>query len=189
VAIGRAIVREPRLFLFDEPLASLDAKLREQMTVELHRLQRRLEVTMLYVTHDHIEAMSLADRIVVLDAGRVLQVGEPDEVYSRPASPRVARMLGSPPINLLTQSQAVSLGLPAAKTVGVRPEHVSLRADPQGNARALVVEHLGPMTVTLLEVGELRLRASSPPSVDIEQGQRCHIHIDPSRVLRWDTAH
>jgi ABC-type sugar transport system ATPase subunit len=97
-------------------------------------------------------------------------------------------MLGSPPINLLTESQAASLGLPTARTVGVRPEHVWLKADPQGTARALVVEHLGPMTVTLLEIGELRLRASNPPSAGIEQGQRCRIHVDPARVLRWDIA-
>src|SRR5207302_1592690 len=99
VAIGRALVRKPKLFLMDEPLASLDAKLRERMVVEIRRLQRSLGCGMIYVTHDHAEAMGLADRILVLDQGRVLQSGSPEEIYTHPADSRVARMLGRPAIN------------------------------------------------------------------------------------------
>jgi multiple sugar transport system ATP-binding protein len=186
VAIGRAIVREPQLFLFDEPLASLDAKLREQMSVEIHRLQRRLNVAMLYVTHDQVEAMSLADRIVVLDGGSVLQVGTPDEVYRRPVSARVARMLGSPPVNLLEGAQATRLGLPSARTVGVRPEHIRLLPNTSGIARTVVVEHLGPTTTVLLEVQGLRLRATVKPTHPVTFGDGFDIHVDPQHVMTWD---
>jgi multiple sugar transport system ATP-binding protein len=189
VAIGRAIVREPRLFLFDEPLASLDAKLREQMAIEIHRMQRRLDVTMLYVTHDQIEAMSLADRIVVLDHGKVLQIGTPDEIYSRPANPRVARMLGSPPINLFTADEAAALGLPRAATVGVRPEHV--RVSPaagatNGNAaKVLVSEHLGPCTVLLLDIKGIQVRAVSGPNDEVKPGETVEAHMGAERALVW----
>jgi multiple sugar transport system ATP-binding protein len=199
VAIGRAIVREPQLFLFDEPLASLDAKLREQLAVEIHRLQRRLEVTMLYVTHDQTEAMSLADRVVVLDRGKVLQTGKPDEVYFRPNSPRVARMLGSPPINLLDREEASRLGIaPAperqasapAETFGLRPEHVALVpvADRPGRARVLVAEHLGPVTVLLLEAHGVRLRSTVPPTHPARFGDTYDLRVDPDNVLAWSRA-
>jgi multiple sugar transport system ATP-binding protein len=185
VAIGRAIVREPKLFLFDEPLASLDAKLREQMAVEMHRLQRRLNVTMLYVTHDQIEAMSLADRIVVLDEGKVLQIGKPDEIYTHPANPRVARMLGSPPINLFDPQQAGTLGLPAARTIGVRPEHVSLSPSPTGRGKVLVVEHLGPCSVLLVDVKGIHIRALASPLDPVREGDLVEPQIEPQRVLAW----
>jgi multiple sugar transport system ATP-binding protein len=186
VAIGRAIVREPKLFLLDEPLASLDAKLREQMTIELHRLQRRLRVTMLYVTHDQIEAMSLADRIVVLDAGKVLQIGTPDDVYRRPASPRVAQMLGSPPINLLSGDEAAALGLPSAKTVGIRPEHLAIEPIADGGAVATVVEHLGPVTVVVLAFKNLKLRCTCHPAADVRVGAHFRIIAKPADLLLWD---
>jgi multiple sugar transport system ATP-binding protein len=186
VAIGRAIVREPKLFLFDEPLASLDAKLREQMAVEIHRLQRRLNVTMLYVTHDQIEAMSLADRIVVLDQGKVLQVGTPDEVYNRPASARVARMLGSPPINLFTPDQATTLGLRSAPTSGVRPEHVKMIPNPAGVAKAIVVEHLGPVSVAVLDANGIKVRATVGPTEPVKVGDTFDLSIAPDRVMSWN---
>ena len=187
VAIGRAIVREPRLFLFDEPLANLDAKLREHMTVEIHRLQRRLNVTMLYVTHDQTEAMSLADRVIVLDEGRILQTGAPDEIYRRPASPRVARMFGSPPINLLDAADARRLGIiTASRTIGVRPEHVRLHPTATGFARATLIERLGPMTVVRLDARGVSLRAVSDPSVPVRLGDAFEVSVSPDDLNGWE---
>ena len=132
VAMGRAIVRDPKVFLFDEPLSNLDAKLRVQMRTEIKRLRERLETTTIYVTHDQVEAMTLADRIVVLDAGRIEQVGTPEDVYDRPATTFVAGFIGAPPMNLVPgrivrahDGPAVELPagviLPLAQTLGVAP--------------------------------------------------------------------
>jgi sn-glycerol 3-phosphate transport system ATP-binding protein len=131
VAMGRAIVRQPKAFLFDEPLSNLDAKLRGQMRVEIRTLQRTLKTTSIYVTHDQLEAMTLADRLVVMNAGRIEQVGKPIELYQRPASLFVAQFIGSPPMNLFELGQLGNVpGLPAgADIVGVRPDAVSL-TDP-----------------------------------------------------------
>ncbi|ODT80444.1 MAG: sn-glycerol-3-phosphate ABC transporter ATP-binding protein UgpC [Pelagibacterium sp. SCN 64-44] len=130
VAMGRAIVREPAAFLFDEPLSNLDAKLRVQMRVEIRKLQRRLKTTSLYVTHDQLEAMTLADRLVVMNGGLVEQIGTPTEVYDRPATLFVAGFIGSPPMNLIPVSSlpGESLnGLPAGTDiVGIRPDTFSL---------------------------------------------------------------
>jgi sn-glycerol 3-phosphate transport system ATP-binding protein len=151
VAMGRAIVREPAAFLFDEPLSNLDAKLRVQMRVEIRRLQRRLKTTSLYVTHDQLEAMTLADRLVVMNAGLVEQIGTPIEVYDRPASLFVAGFIGSPPMNLIERDYLVGvenggeLNLPAGTdVVGIRPDdlHIDKPAD-----RAVRLE----ATVELLE--------------------------------------
>ncbi|KHJ53692.1 hypothetical protein LA66_17380 [Aureimonas altamirensis] len=134
VAMGRAIVREPAAFLFDEPLSNLDAKLRVQMRAEIRALQARLGTTSLYVTHDQLEAMTLADRLVVLNGGKIEQVGTPLEVYERPASLFVASFIGSPAMNLVPKDVLSELvGQPAAATtIGVRPEHmrVAERAGP-----------------------------------------------------------
>jgi multiple sugar transport system ATP-binding protein len=174
VAIGRAIVRKPGVFLFDEPLSNLDAALRVQMRVELARLHRELNTTMVYVTHDQVEAMTLANRIVVLNAGRVEQVGSPLELYKNPRNLFVAGFIGSPTMNfvsteLVARSEsgarvrlaqgaevevAVSahgLALGARLTLGVRPEHLVLGTDskiPDATPRASVVavEHLGDTT-------------------------------------------
>ena len=132
--MGRALVREPAAFLFDEPLSNLDAKLRVQMRVEIRRLQRRLGTTSLYVTHDQIEALTLADRLVVLNAGRVEQIGTPEEVYDRPATVFVAGFIGTPPMNILpaawfaARGQALPDGLPAgADLIGMRPDDLCPR--------------------------------------------------------------
>ena len=187
VAIGRAIVREPRLFLFDEPLANLDAKLREHMTVEIHRLQRRLSATMLYVTHDQTEAMSLADRVIVLDEGRILQTGAPDEIYRKPVSPRVARMFGSPPINLLDADEARRLGVATgSRTIGIRPEHVRLKPNAAGSARSTLIERLGPMTVVRLDARGVALRAVTDPSMAVALGEAFEVHVAPEDVIGWD---
>jgi multiple sugar transport system ATP-binding protein len=176
VAIGRAIVRKPEVFLFDEPLSNLDAALRVQMRVELARLHGELETTMVYVTHDQVEAMTLADRIVVINQGRIEQVGAPLELYHRPANRFVAGFIGSPRMNFLpcelqaaTEGRArvllgtgttvtvAAVGGPAAGaalTLGVRPEHVDARADQAPGAlpgRVQVAERLGDVTFLHVE--------------------------------------
>ncbi|AYD04645.1 sn-glycerol-3-phosphate import ATP-binding protein UgpC [Neorhizobium sp. NCHU2750] len=136
VAMGRAIVRKPAVFLFDEPLSNLDAKLRVQMRVEIRRLQRSLATTSIYVTHDQMEAMTLADRLVVLNGGRIEQVGTPIELYERPATTFVATFIGSPSMNLIAQETVVAAGAALADgaekggTIGVRPEDLVLGQDP-----------------------------------------------------------
>ena len=126
VAMGRAIVRQPRVFLFDEPLSNLDAKLRVQTRLEIQKLHRELGITSLFVTHDQVEAMTLAQRMLVMNAGRVEQFGTPEEVYMRPATTFVASFMGSPPMNLLQHGPNAALGGPAGATLGVRPEHLSI---------------------------------------------------------------
>jgi sn-glycerol 3-phosphate transport system ATP-binding protein len=162
VAMGRAIVRQPKLFLFDEPLSNLDAKLRVQMRAEIRRLQRRLGVTSLYVTHDQVEAMTLGDRLLVLHLGRPVQLATPMEVWERPADTYVAGFIGAPAMNFLPaeivdDGRAIRLvgspDLPLARrypggpvTLGIRPEHVSLA--PGGIAvRVELVEPLGSETL------------------------------------------
>ncbi|GES45853.1 sugar ABC transporter ATP-binding protein [Rhizobium dioscoreae] len=149
VAIGRAIVREPELFLFDEPLSNLDAALRVQTRLEIARLHRSLQATMIYVTHDQVEAMTLADKIVVLNAGAIEQIGSPMELYNRPANTFVAGFIGSPQMNFI---EAERLGESGAKTVGIRPEHITLSRDRGAwAAKVIHVEHLGADTIIYLE--------------------------------------
>ena len=153
VAMGRAIVREPAAFLFDEPLSNLDAKLRVQMRVEIRRLQRRLKTTSLYVTHDQLEAMTLADRLVVMNGGLVEQIGTPTEVYDRPATLFVAGFIGSPPMNLIPATSlsagenagALQLGADT-NIVGLRPDQLHLER-PEGDVLTLAgtVELLEPV--------------------------------------------
>ncbi|MCG7622654.1 MULTISPECIES: sn-glycerol-3-phosphate ABC transporter ATP-binding protein UgpC [unclassified Epibacterium] len=158
VAMGRAIVRDPELFLFDEPLSNLDAKLRNQMRIEIRALQQRLGVTSVYVTHDQVEAMTMADRIIVLNAGRVEQIGTPTEIYERPASTFVAGFMGAPPMNLMTAALVsgqlqvggetkLPLTPPAVATdevlVGYRPEDVRLGGDGSVVLDVQIIEELG----------------------------------------------
>ena len=155
VAIGRAIVREPTLFLFDEPLSNLDAALRVQTRLEIARLHRRLKATMIYVTHDQVEAMTLADKIVVLSAGRVEQVGSPMELYNRPANLFVAGFIGSPAMNFI---EADRLGRTDAATIGIRPEHTTLsRESGEWQGKIVHVEHLGADTIVYLESAKVGL--------------------------------
>jgi multiple sugar transport system ATP-binding protein len=149
VAIGRALVREPQIYLMDEPLSSLDAKLRADLRVELKRIQMELGATLLYVTHDQIEAMTMATRIGVLNEGRLMQLGSPREVYEQPNSVYVAARLGMPPINLVPASLVPDLPMPrGASMVGVRTEHLEISASAEGGLPAQVhrVEHLGDQT-------------------------------------------
>jgi len=154
VAIGRAIVREPRVFLFDEPLSNLDAALRVQMRLELARLHRELGTTMVYVTHDQVEAMTLGDRIALFNGGRIEQVGPPLELYERPSSRFVAGFLGQPRMNFVPADQLDAAGrtlftgrarpLPAGWMLGVRPDHLRLHAEGQGLAGYVErLEHVG----------------------------------------------
>jgi multiple sugar transport system ATP-binding protein len=186
VAIGRAIVRRPRLFLMDEPLTNLDAKLREALRVELAVLRRELKTPMVYVTHDQAEAMSMADRIVVLSGGRVLQQGTPTEVYDRPASPEVARLLGQPAINLLTEAQAALLGVAAsAGVVGIRPEHIRIDPAEPATARVVLVENAGPVLVVVLEWLGTHVRAVVPRSASCRAGDPVRAHVAPQHVITW----
>ena len=153
VAIGRAIVRQPDVFLFDEPLSNLDAALRTDMRVELAQLHERFATTMVYVTHDQVEAMTLADRIVVMRAGRIEQVGAPMDLYERPASEFVAGFIGSPRMNLLPGR---AIGRDDVARVGVRPEHLRLdETSGDWDAEVLVVEHLGSDTLAYVRADDL----------------------------------
>jgi multiple sugar transport system ATP-binding protein len=146
VAIGRSIVREPKLFLFDEPLSNLDAELRVSMRAEIRDLHARLGATMIYVTHDQVEAMTMADKIVVLRAGRIEQVGSPLELYNRPCNQFVAGFIGSPRMNFVPAAE-----MPGAKagaqTVGIRPEHAQLSNDGPLQLQVSQVEQLGSTSI------------------------------------------
>ncbi|MGK6317338.1 ABC transporter ATP-binding protein [Neorhizobium sp. DT-125] len=150
VAIGRAIVRDPKVFLFDEPLSNLDAALRNQMRVELMDLHSKLGATMIYVTHDQIEAMTMADQIVVLNKGNIEQVGAPLDLYDRPATPFVAGFIGSPKMNLVTGGAAERFG---GDLAGVRPEDVTLSRDGgDWKGRIRLIEQLGSDTIAHVEL-------------------------------------
>ena len=185
VAIGRAIVREPTLFLFDEPLSNLDAALRVQTRLEIARLHKRLKATMIYVTHDQVEAMTLADKIVVLNAGRVEQVGSPMELYNRPANLFVAGFIGSPQMNFI---DAARLGRTDAATIGVRPEHMTLsRESGDWQGKIIHVEHLGADTIVYMEsevAGLLtaRLFGEHPYAPD----EIVHASPDPAKIHLFD---
>ena len=161
VAMGRAIVRQPQVFLFDEPLSNLDAKLRAQTRLEIQKLHRELGITSLFVTHDQVEAMTLAQRMIVMNAGVMEQFGTPEEVYNRPASTFVASFIGSPPMNLLKQAP----GLKSGQILGIRPEHLEL-SNQGWELRVDTVELLGAERLVHAHLGHevltLRLDASMP---------------------------
>ncbi|RWE30256.1 MAG: ABC transporter ATP-binding protein [Mesorhizobium sp.] len=183
VAIGRAVVREPKLFLFDEPLSNLDAALRVNTRLEIAQLHRRLKATMIYVTHDQVEAMTLADKIVVLNAGRIEQIGGPMELYNAPANEFVAGFIGSPKMNFIDGAR---LG-ETAKTIGVRPEHLTV--DPKSGAwKGTVVhaEHLGADTNLYLDCEKAGLITVRIFGVyDAEPGTTLHATPDPARTYRF----
>ena len=139
VAMGRAIVRQPQVFLFDEPLSNLDAKLRAQTRLEIEKLHRSLRITSLFVTHDQVEAMTLAERMLVMNAGRMEQFGTPEEVYHRPQTTFVASFIGSPPMNLLQKAP----GIPEGRILGVRPEHLRAVGTDGWRMRVETIEMLG----------------------------------------------
>jgi sn-glycerol 3-phosphate transport system ATP-binding protein len=175
VAMGRAIVRQPQVFLFDEPLSNLDAKLRAQTRLEIQKLHRELGITSLFVTHDQVEAMTLAQRMIVMNAGRMEQFGTPEEVYHRPASTFVASFIGSPPMNLLKEAPGVDQG----RILGIRPEHLELGGDGW-TATVETVELLGAERLVYGRVGGEQI------IVRIDEGQPSPRAGDTVRVSARD---
>ncbi len=216
VAMGRAIVRRPKVFLFDEPLSNLDAKLRVQMRTEIKKLHRRVATTVIYVTHDQVEAMTLADQIVVMRAGSIKQAGTPHEVYNHPASMFVAGFIGSPTMNFVPGwlsadaitvvfddgGSGLSLPLPADQAarvsargggeviVGVRPENIGLAGDATESfaARIEVVEPLGSDTLVFFQMGAGEVVARVPPTTRAAVGAELCLRIDPRHLHLFDPA-
>ncbi|TIL45072.1 ABC transporter ATP-binding protein [Mesorhizobium sp.] len=175
VAIGRALVRKPSIYLMDEPLSSLDAKLRADLRLELKRIQAEVGATMLYVTHDQIEAMTMADRIGILADGVLAQIGTPRTIYSEPANVHVAARLGQPSINLLPTGLLPDGDMPAeTKTIGARTEHLSIGKASNGPADGVVnwVEHLGDQNHLHVTVGSRKLVTLTDPDIQLEKGDR-----------------
>ncbi|RUX96038.1 MULTISPECIES: ABC transporter ATP-binding protein [unclassified Mesorhizobium] len=175
VAIGRALVRKPSIYLMDEPLSSLDAKLRADLRLELKRIQTELGATMLYVTHDQIEAMTMADRIGILADGVLVQIGSPRTIYSEPANLHVAARLGQPAINLLPTGLLPDGGAPTGtKTIGARTEHLTIAKAANGHADGVVdwVEHLGDQNHLHVTVGPKKLVTLTDPDTDLAQGDK-----------------
>jgi|SRR5689334_8455178 len=217
VAMGRAIVRDPKVFLFDEPLSNLDAKLRVQMRTEMKKLHKRVATTMIYVTHDQVEAMTLADRVVVMREGRVEQIGTPDAIYNQPASTFVAGFIGAPTMNLLdarledrSGDLVVSLGGQAFFAVpgerasacrgwagrevifGLRPEHL-VWSETEGDSRSIevaasLVEPLGTDTLVFFEISGLEMVARLPPEAVRNAGDRVRLRPDLRRMHLFDPA-
>jgi multiple sugar transport system ATP-binding protein len=198
VTIGRAIVREPRLFLMDEPLSNLDAKLREALRVELQHLQKTQGATTLFVTHDQIEALTMGERIAVLNQGRILQIGTPEDIYDRPATTFVAQMVGTPRINLVKTNRedgtlyvadsAIHLPvpgggeLPPSFSLGVRPEDV--KPDKEGDfpGQITLIEPLGVETILHIKSGEQTLLSLLPGLTDLRMGDDVQFNIVRERL-------
>jgi multiple sugar transport system ATP-binding protein len=180
VAIGRALVREPSVFLMDEPLSSLDAKLRADLRLELKRIQSDLGATMLYVTHDQIEAMTMADRIGILHEGELIQTGTPRDIYERPANLHVAARLGQPAINFVEPGLIPSANMPSGVgTIGVRTEHLDIVAAANGAANAEIdrIEHLGDQKHLHLACGNRKLVALADPASPLKAGDRVALSL------------
>jgi multiple sugar transport system ATP-binding protein len=186
VAIGRAIVREPAAFLFDEPLSNLDAALRVGMRLEISELHKRLATTMIYVTHDQVEAMTMADKIVVLRAGNIEQVGSPLELYKSPRNTFVAGFIGSPKMNLIEGPEAQKHG---AHTLGIRPEHIDVTSEGGlWTGRVGVAEHLGSDTFFHVHDTGLgtTLTVRAPGEVDFRHGDTIHLSPREDQFHRFD---
>ena len=186
VAIGRAIVREPTAFLFDEPLSNLDAALRVGMRLEISELHQRLGSTMIYVTHDQVEAMTLADKIVVLQAGVIEQVGSPLDLYHNPKNTFVAGFIGSPKMNLLSGSEAEKLG---AHTIGIRPEHFTIEKDSGlWESKVGVTERLGSDTFVHLHCAhfEQAITVRADSALSVEYDEKLYITPDIDQLHKFD---
>ncbi|WP_298917057.1 ABC transporter ATP-binding protein [uncultured Roseobacter sp.] len=192
VAIGRSIVRDPTAFLFDEPLSNLDAALRVEMRYEIAKLHQTLATTMIYVTHDQVEAMTLADRIVVLEAGRVVQVGSPRELYENPSNLFVAQFIGSPRMNVMPLgSTSVSKAPATATHVGIRPEHITLVAEGDGHVggKVDVLEYLGADTFVVMDCGEAgQVTVRVTGDSDLSPGDAAGLSFGPGLTRFFDTA-
>ncbi|MEO1679763.1 MAG: sn-glycerol-3-phosphate ABC transporter ATP-binding protein UgpC [Pseudomonadota bacterium] len=197
VAMGRAIVRDPSLFLFDEPLSNLDAKLRNQMRIEIKALQRRLDVTSVYVTHDQVEAMTMADRIIVMNAGRIEQIGTPAQVYHAPASTFVASFMGAPPMNLLdAQAKGGTVrvgeidlapcnGTEGPVTLGIRPEDLVPDASGPLTAHVDIIEELGAHRLLHGSFGREKLTVHVGKDEDVKTGP-VTLALKPGAVSLFD---
>ncbi len=190
VAIGRALVRRPAIFLMDEPLSSLDAKLRSDLRIELKRIQETLKATILYVTHDHAEAMTLGNRIGVLERGRLVQAGTPREVYENPVNVHVAARLGTPTINLVPRGVFAGEAAPTeTATIGVRTEHLRITKNASGNGGADTgsnnntvgkvtwIEHLGDQNHVHIAIGGEKLVSLAKPDSGIETGDVVAVNL------------
>jgi multiple sugar transport system ATP-binding protein len=203
VAMGRAIVRDPEVFLFDEPLSNLDAKLRVQMRSEIRQLHQRLKTTTVYVTHDQIEAMTMADKIVVLRDGSIEQVGSPLELYDKPVNVFVASFIGSPAMNQLSgvvrdgcfvADDGITLALPAAyvsaagraAVYGIRPEHVDLVGNEGSPATVVVCEPTGAETHLLVRLGEANLLVICRQRLHVRPGDAVRIKPDLAQIHLFD---
>jgi len=201
VAMGRAIVRDPKVFLFDEPLSNLDAKLRVQMRAEIKALHQRLKTTTVYVTHDQVEAMTMADRIVVMRSGIVEQAGTPLELYDNPANMFVAQFIGSPAMNILGGQVAegafetddgVRLPMPAAAVTdggrihyGIRPEHIVL-SDKGVPGTVHLVEPTGASTEVIVTAGRQQITVLAHERLPVRPGQQVHLAYDTAKVCLFD---
>jgi multiple sugar transport system ATP-binding protein len=189
VAIGRALVREPAVYLMDEPLSSLDAKLRAELRLELKRIQRELGTTILYVTHDQIEAMTMADRIGVMSEGVLIQLGTPREIYERPNSAYVASRLGTPAINLIPAELLGSDTVPShVRTVGLRTEHIRISSAGRPGPLAQVhwVEHLGDQNHVHLKLATHSLVTLADPVQPLKAGDQ--VSLEFAEPLYFDQA-
>jgi multiple sugar transport system ATP-binding protein len=198
VSLGRALVRDPRIYLMDEPLSNLDAKLREALRVELQHLQKSEGSTTLFVTHDQIEALTMADRIGVLDRGNILQIGTPEDIYDRPATTFVAQMVGTPRINLVEATRengtlhvtdsTVHLpvpageGLPADLILGVRPEDVRIHDQGEFPGEITLTEPLGVQTILHIKTGEQTLLSLVPGMAEAQVGEQVKFNIIRDRL-------
>ena len=197
VSIGRAIIREPRIFLMDEPLSNLDAKLREALRVELKHLQKTQHSTTLFVTHDQIEAMTMADRIAVLDHGRILQIGTPTDIYDKPATTVVAQLVGTPRINLVPATSSerhfsmdgstisfAHVPVPHGErfTLGIRPEDVVISSGGKFTGRVILTEPLGVETIIHIRSGELVLLSIVPGTMPLGIDTDIQFDIAPERL-------
>jgi multiple sugar transport system ATP-binding protein len=209
VAIGRSIVREPTIFLFDEPLSNLDAALRGDMRVELSELHKQLNTTMVYVTHDQVEAMTMADRIVVLKDGQIEQFGTPMELYHHPRTRFVASFIGQPNMNFLTSkvtkasAKGVTVTLPGNVTValplngttvsvgdkidvGLRPEHLTVQDDGQIEVRVNILERLGGLSITYSEIDGERFCSALDGAVHVREDTTIRLRFDPAAAHAFD---
>jgi multiple sugar transport system ATP-binding protein len=206
VALGRAIVRRPKAFLMDEPLGALDAEFRRLMCGELRQLHDRIGATTVYVTHDQLEAMAMADRVAVMKQGIVEQIASPQEIYDRPASMFVADFIGSPPMSFLRFEGSVRHGDRTARVngatvaipeiresgasgrlaLGVRPEHVSLRAEAPLRGQVFGTEYLGTTQIVTLTTTHGTLKARAPSSLDVRAGDQVGIELRSDRVVLFD---
>jgi multiple sugar transport system ATP-binding protein len=203
VSLGRALVRDPLIYLMDEPLSNLDAKLREALRIELQHLQKSEGSTTLFVTHDQIEALTMADRIGVLDKGSILQIGTPEDIYDRPATTFVAQMVGTPRINLVKAARENNTlhvtdstihlplpageGLPADLLLGVRPEDVRVDSQGEFTGEITLTEPLGVQTILHVKSGEQTLLSLAPGMTDIRVGDQVRFNIIRDRLHYFET--